>query len=124
MATIFWFLYMGCRLAPTGKYDITVHVRRRCGLISNYFDHLLLLPSRPQTGIKRKHPSVLNTSSSVAKLPASNAAPPDLASHRIGQIAMSTGVSSPSSMTSVYHSLLAQVTHYVSVARPVYDILM
>ena len=26
-----------------GKYHWTVHVRRRCGLLSNYFDHLLLL---------------------------------------------------------------------------------
>jgi len=25
------------------QYDWTVHVRRRCGLMSNYFDHLLLL---------------------------------------------------------------------------------
>jgi len=42
MTTIFGFLYMGCTLAPPGKYDWTV-VRRRCGLRSNYFDHLLLL---------------------------------------------------------------------------------
>jgi len=26
---------------PCGKYDLTVRVRRRCGLTSNYFDHLL-----------------------------------------------------------------------------------
>jgi len=38
----FW-LYMRCTLAPPGEYDWTVHVRWRCGLMSNYFDHLLLL---------------------------------------------------------------------------------
>ena len=36
MTTIFGFLYVGCTLAPPEKYD----VRRRCGLMSNYFDHL------------------------------------------------------------------------------------
>jgi len=36
MATIFVFLYMGCTLAHHGEYDWTV-------LMSNYFDHLLLL---------------------------------------------------------------------------------
>jgi len=41
MAAIFGFLYMGCTLAPPEEYDWTVHVRRRCGLMSNYFDHLL-----------------------------------------------------------------------------------
>ena len=34
---------MGCTLAPTGEYDWTVHVRQRCCLMSNYFDHLLML---------------------------------------------------------------------------------
>ena len=29
-------------LAPPGEYNWTVHLRRRCGLMSNYFDHLLL----------------------------------------------------------------------------------
>jgi len=43
MATIFGFLYMMCTLAPAEEYDSAVHVRRRCGLMSNYFDHLLLL---------------------------------------------------------------------------------
>ena len=43
MATIFGFLYMGCTLAPPEEYDWTIHVRRRCGLMSNYFDHLLFL---------------------------------------------------------------------------------
>jgi len=28
-------------LAPPGTYDWTVHLRWRCGLMSNYFDHLL-----------------------------------------------------------------------------------
>jgi len=46
MATIFGFLYMGCALAPCGEYDRAVHVQRRCGLMSNYFDRLLLLLSR------------------------------------------------------------------------------
>jgi len=47
METIFGFLYMGCTLVPVppGEYDRAVHVRRRCGLMSNYFDHLLLLLS-------------------------------------------------------------------------------
>jgi len=44
MATIFGFLYMGCKLAPPEEYDWTVHVRRRCVLMSNYFDHLFLFP--------------------------------------------------------------------------------
>ena len=43
MATIFGFLYTRCTLAPPGQCDWTVRVRRRCGLMSNYFDHLLLL---------------------------------------------------------------------------------
>jgi len=34
-------LYMGCTLAPPGEYYWTVRLRRRCGLMSNYFDHLL-----------------------------------------------------------------------------------
>jgi len=36
------FLYMGCTLAPPGEYDWTVRVLRRCGLMSNYFDHLFI----------------------------------------------------------------------------------
>jgi len=28
-------------LAPPGEYDSAVRLRRRCGLMSNYFDHLL-----------------------------------------------------------------------------------
>jgi len=34
---------MGCTLAPPGEYDRTVRVRRLCGLMSSYFDHLLIL---------------------------------------------------------------------------------
>jgi len=30
-------------LAPPAEYDWTVHLRQRCGLMSNYFDHLLWL---------------------------------------------------------------------------------
>ena len=30
------------RLAPPGEYDLTVHLWRRCGLMSNYFDQLLV----------------------------------------------------------------------------------
>jgi len=33
----------GCTVAPPGKYHWTIRVWRWCGLISNYFDHLLLL---------------------------------------------------------------------------------
>ena len=40
MATIFWLSIYGYTLAPPGEYDWAVHVRRRCGLMSNYFDHL------------------------------------------------------------------------------------
>jgi len=35
-----WSMYqMGCTLAQPGKFDWTVHMRQRCGLMSNYFDH-------------------------------------------------------------------------------------
>jgi len=39
VANIFWFLHMGCTSAPPGNAT----VRRRCGLMSNYFDHLFYL---------------------------------------------------------------------------------
>jgi len=44
MATTFVFQYMGCSctLAPPGKYYWIVRVRRRCGFMSNYFDHLFV----------------------------------------------------------------------------------
>jgi len=41
MATIFWLSIYGCTLAPPSESDWTVRVRQRCGLMSNYFDHLL-----------------------------------------------------------------------------------
>jgi len=34
---------MGCTLASPDEYDLTVRVRQLCDLMSNYFDHLLLL---------------------------------------------------------------------------------
>jgi len=37
------YIRWGCALAPSGKYDWTIHVRRPCGLTLNDFDHLLLL---------------------------------------------------------------------------------
>jgi len=33
---------MGFTLAPLGEYDWTIDVRRRRGILSNYFDHLPL----------------------------------------------------------------------------------
>jgi len=33
----------GGTLAQSGKYDWIVRLQRRCGLMSNYFDHLLSL---------------------------------------------------------------------------------
>jgi len=39
-------LYMGCTLAPPGNYYWTVRPRRRCRLMSNYFDHLYILLKR------------------------------------------------------------------------------
>jgi len=30
----------GCTFAQPGEYDRSVHVQRRCGLISNFFDNL------------------------------------------------------------------------------------
>ena len=44
MAIIFVILYMGCTLmALLIEYDWTVRVRRRCDLMSNYFDHVLII---------------------------------------------------------------------------------
>jgi len=34
-----------CILAQPGECNCIVHVQRRCGLSSNYFDHLFILPS-------------------------------------------------------------------------------
>ena len=33
--------HVGCTSAPHGEYGWTIYARRRCGLVSNYFDHLL-----------------------------------------------------------------------------------
>ena len=34
-------LRWGCTLAPPVEYHYTIRVQRRCGLLSDYFDHLL-----------------------------------------------------------------------------------
>jgi len=33
---------MWCTFAPPDEYDVAVHVRWRCGLLSDYFDHSLI----------------------------------------------------------------------------------
>jgi len=38
-----WLSTYGVHIVATREYDWTVRVRRRCGLTSNYSDHLLLL---------------------------------------------------------------------------------
>jgi len=40
MANIFGFYIWGAHWRHHGEYDCIVRVRRRCGLMSNYFDHL------------------------------------------------------------------------------------
>jgi len=42
-------------LALSGEYDLTVGVRCRCGLMSNYCDHLLLLSKRRGRRPDQKH---------------------------------------------------------------------
>jgi len=37
--------WVGCTLAQPSEYKWTVHVLRRCGLLSNYFDHLFYCPA-------------------------------------------------------------------------------
>ena len=44
-----------CILVPPGKYDWTIRVWRRCGLMSNYFDHLLLLVPSLLVGRQEEH---------------------------------------------------------------------
>ena len=39
---VWWECRSRCMLAQAGEYDWTVHVLRRCGLLSNYFDHLVI----------------------------------------------------------------------------------
>jgi len=41
---------MGSTLVPPDEYDWTVHVRQRCDLLSNYFDHLLKIARMRWTG--------------------------------------------------------------------------
>jgi len=59
----FGFLYMGCILAPPGEYDWTVRVWRRCGHMSNYFDHLLLyqLQSMAKMQLSFQHSDVFTS---------------------------------------------------------------
>jgi len=45
IATIFC-LTVGCTLTSPGEYDWTVRVRRRCGLMSNYFEHLFFFAAQ------------------------------------------------------------------------------
>jgi len=45
--------------APPGEYDWTVRLRRRCDLMSNYFDHLLTLsPTNNAEALKKTLDSV------------------------------------------------------------------
>jgi len=32
-----------CTLSPPGEYNRTIRVRWRCGLVSNYFDHIIII---------------------------------------------------------------------------------
>ena len=41
-------------LAPPDEYDFTVSLRWRCGLMSNYFDHLLLLLTKKASALQMK----------------------------------------------------------------------
>jgi len=53
--------YVGCSLMPPSEYHWTVHVRRQCCLLSNYFGHLLLLSYRLVVGFsERCHPWSVN----------------------------------------------------------------
>ena len=44
MATIFWLSIYGVHIDATWRLRLNRRVRRRCGLMSNYFDHLLWPP--------------------------------------------------------------------------------
>ena len=46
--------YSHGRLAPSGEHDRMIRARQRCGLMSNYFDHLLLLFVTSCTATKPK----------------------------------------------------------------------
>jgi len=41
-----WCIRRGCTVAPPGKYDWTVHVQRRCGLLSNYLTTCIIVVVR------------------------------------------------------------------------------
>ena len=43
VVTVIWHNLTDGSLAPPGEYDWAAHLRQRCGLMSNYFDHLLSL---------------------------------------------------------------------------------
>jgi len=49
---------MGCTLATPEEYNWTIRVRRRCGLTSNYFDHLLLLLLTVSHWATLSHPTI------------------------------------------------------------------
>jgi len=51
-------LYMRCTLAPPGEYYWIVRLRRRCGLMSNYFDHLFMATLCNRAGHIYFHPVV------------------------------------------------------------------
>ena len=40
MANIFWLSVYAVHIGATWRIQLNRHVRRRCGLMSNYFDHL------------------------------------------------------------------------------------
>ena len=45
LCVFFSWLFVRVHIGATWRiaYDSTVHVLRRCGLVSNYFDHLFLV---------------------------------------------------------------------------------
>ena len=43
--SMYWMRCTNCTLQPPGEYNQTIHVWWRCGLISNYFNHLFGLPA-------------------------------------------------------------------------------
>ena len=53
----FGFLYLRCRLVPPDEYDWTVHVRRRCGLMSNVPIRVTLPWERCRCTLRGQSPS-------------------------------------------------------------------
>ena len=51
-------LYVGHTLAPPGEYHWTVCLQRRCGLMSNYFDPLLLFIITPNGSTHKIYKSI------------------------------------------------------------------